>query len=57
MTAKLHPSRQPRPPQLRAPGERADADPKNRRILRKIRSSPAYATQLVNAIQAITLNT
>lgn len=43
--------------QLRAPGERANAELKNWRILRKIRSSPTHATQLVNAIQAITLNT
>ena len=41
---------------LRGPGERANADLKNWRILRKIRSSPADATTLVNAIQSIILN-
>lgn len=41
---------------LRAPGERANADLKNWRILRKIRSSPNDATRLVNAIQAVILN-
>jgi hypothetical protein len=41
---------------LRAPGERANADLKNWRILRKIRSSPADATQLVNAIQTLIIN-
>ncbi len=41
---------------LRGPGERANAELKNWRILRKIRSSPAHATRLVNAIQAIILN-
>ncbi len=40
---------------LRAPGERANADLKNWRILRKIRSSPADATVLVNAIQTLIL--
>jgi hypothetical protein len=38
---------------LRAPGERANAELKNWRILRKIRSSPAHATQLVNAVQVL----
>lgn len=38
---------------LRGPGERANADLKNWRILRKIRSSPAHATQLVNAAQTL----
>ena len=38
---------------LRAPGERANAELKNRRILRKIRSSPAYVTFLVNAVQVL----
>jgi hypothetical protein len=42
--------------QLRGPGERANADLKNWRILRKIRSSPAHATLLVNAVQALILN-
>jgi hypothetical protein len=42
---------------LRAPGERANAHLKSWRILRKIRSSPAHTTRLVNAVQAITLNT
>ena len=41
---------------LRAPGERANADLKSWRILRKIRSSPADATVLVNAIQVLILN-
>jgi hypothetical protein len=38
---------------LRAPGERANAELKNWRILRKIRSSPAHATLLVDAIQTL----
>jgi hypothetical protein len=38
---------------LRAPGERANAELKTWRILRKIRSSPAHTTLLVNAIQAL----
>jgi hypothetical protein len=38
---------------LRAPGERANADLKSWRILRKIRSSPAHVTTLINAIQAL----
>ena len=38
---------------LRAPGERANAELKNWRILRKIRSSPAHATLLVDAVQAV----
>ena len=41
---------------LRGPGERANAELKNWRIVRKARSSPAHATRLVNAIQAIILN-
>lgn len=41
---------------LRAPGERANAELKNWRILRKIRSSPADATTLVNAVQTLILN-
>lgn len=41
---------------LRAPGERANADLKNWRILRKIRPSPAHATTLVNAVQTLILN-
>lgn len=40
---------------LRAPGERANADLKNWRILRKIRSSPSDATLLVNAVQTLIL--
>jgi hypothetical protein len=36
---------------LRAPGERANAELKNWRILRKIRSSPAHTSILVNAVQ------
>jgi len=42
---------------LRGPGERANASLKNWRILRKIRSSPAHASQLVNAVQAIIIKT
>lgn len=41
---------------LRAPGERANAELKNWRILRKIRSSPADATTLVNAAQTLMIN-
>jgi hypothetical protein len=42
---------------LRAPGERANAELKNWRILRKIRSSPAHASILVTAVQALIINT
>lgn len=42
--------------QLRAPGERANAELKSWRILRKIRSSPAHATRLANAVQVLILN-
>lgn len=42
--------------ELRAPGERANAELKNWRILCKIRSSPAHASVLVNAIQTLTIN-
>ncbi|GLY33881.1 transposase family protein [Kineosporia sp. NBRC 101731] len=42
--------------QMRAPGERANAELKNWRILQKIRSSPAHATCLVNAVQVLILN-
>jgi hypothetical protein len=38
---------------LRAPGERANADLKNWKILRKVRSSPSAATILIDAIQAL----
>ena len=38
---------------LRAPGERANAELKNWRVLRKIRSSPAHAGLLVNAVQTL----
>ncbi len=41
---------------LRGPGERANADLKNWRVLRRIRSSPTHATRLVNAVQAVILN-
>jgi hypothetical protein len=41
---------------LRAPGERANADLKNCRILRKIRSRPAHASLIVDAIQTVILN-
>jgi hypothetical protein len=40
---------------IRAPGERANAELKNWRILRKIRSSPAHATILINAVQTLIL--
>jgi hypothetical protein len=43
--------------QLRAPGERANAELKNWRVLRKIRSSPSDATLLVNAVQTLILKT
>jgi hypothetical protein len=41
---------------IRAPGERANADLKNWRILRKIRSSPAHASLLVDAVQTVIVN-
>lgn len=41
---------------LRGPGERANATLKSWRLLRKIRSSPADATTLVNAVQTLILN-
>jgi hypothetical protein len=41
---------------LRGPGERAYAELKNWRILRKIRSSPAHANLLVDAVQTLILN-
>ena len=41
---------------LRAPGERANAGLKNWRILRKLRSSPAHATTVVNAVQTLMIN-
>jgi DDE superfamily endonuclease/Helix-turn-helix of DDE superfamily endonuclease len=40
----------------RGPGERANAQLKNWRVLRKIRSSPIRATTLVNAVQTLILN-
>ena len=40
---------------LRGPGERANAQLKNWRILRKIRSSPSRATTLVQAVQTLIL--
>ncbi len=40
---------------LRGPGERANAQLKNWKILRKIRSSPSHATTLVNAVQTLIL--
>jgi hypothetical protein len=39
----------------RGPGERANAELKNWKVLRKIRSSPSRATTLVNAVQALML--
>jgi hypothetical protein len=38
---------------MRRPGERANAELKNWKILRKIRSSPSRATTLVQAIQTL----
>jgi hypothetical protein len=40
---------------LRGPGERANAQLKSWKILRKIRSSPGSATTLVNAVQTLIL--
>lgn len=40
---------------LRGPGERANAQLKSWKILRKIRSSPNHATRLVNAVQTLIL--
>jgi len=40
---------------MRGPGERANAELKNWKILRKIRASPSHATTLVNAVQALIL--
>ncbi len=40
---------------LRGPGERANAQLKSWKILRKIRSSPSHATTLVNAVQTLIL--
>lgn len=42
--------------QLRAPGERANAQLKNWRVLRKIRSSPSRASELVAAVQTLILD-
>jgi hypothetical protein len=39
----------------RGPGERANAEIKNWKILRKIRSSPSRATTLVKAVQTLIL--
>jgi hypothetical protein len=41
---------------MRAPGELTNAELKNWRILRKIRSSPAHASLLVNAVQTVIIN-
>jgi hypothetical protein len=41
--------------QLRGPGERANAQLKSWKILRKIRSSPSQATTLVKAVQTLIL--
>jgi hypothetical protein len=38
---------------MRGPGERANAQLKSWKILRKIRSSPDQATTLVQAVQAL----
>ena len=40
---------------LRGPGERANAELKDWKVLRKIRSSPSQATTLVNAVQTLIL--
>ncbi|MHA6797539.1 hypothetical protein ACVGVM_29125 (plasmid) [Pseudonocardia bannensis] len=37
----------------RGPGERVNAELKNRRILRKIRSSPSRARELIAAVQTL----
>jgi hypothetical protein len=42
---------------LRGPGERANAELKNWKILRKLRTSPTQATTLVNAVQTLILAT
>jgi hypothetical protein len=42
---------------LRAPGERANAQLKSWKIFRQIHSSPSDTTHLVNAVQALILNT
>nr|WP_269326673.1 transposase family protein [Kineosporia mesophila] len=42
--------------QMRAPGERADAELKSWRLLRKIRSSPAHTACLVNAVRILIRN-
>ena len=42
-------------PPMRAPGERANVDLKSWRLLRKIRSSPAHTTRLVNTVQVLIL--
>jgi len=39
----------------RGPGERANAELKSWKILRKIRSSPSQATTLVKAVQTLIL--
>jgi len=41
----------------RGPGERVNAELKNWRILRKIRSSPVHTTTLINAVQTLILKT
>ena len=41
---------------LRAPGERANAQLKAWRILRQLHASPSDATDIVNAVQALILN-
>lgn len=39
----------------RGPGERANAEPKNWRVLRKIRSCPRRVLDLIAAVQALTI--
>jgi hypothetical protein len=41
--------------QQRGPGEQANAEIKNWKILRKIRSSPSRATNLIKAVQTLIL--
>jgi hypothetical protein len=50
------PGRQPRPRRPARPGERADAELKNWRLLCKVRSSLAHATLLIDAVQTLIIN-
>jgi hypothetical protein len=42
-------------PRQRGPGERANAQLKSWKVLRRIRSCPTRATELVNAVQVLIL--